>query len=82
MQDAAGISNQIWDLKYRLKTAAGEALDETVEDTWSRVALAVSAAETTPARKHWSGEFAKILSGILGTRLKSFCRPIRQWRWP
>ena len=62
MQDAAGISNQIWDLKYRLKTPEGEALDETVEDTWSRIALAVSAAETTQARKHWSGEFAKILS--------------------
>ncbi len=61
MQDLAGISNQIWDLKYRLKTAEGEPLDESVEDTWSRVALAVSAAETTQARKQWAGEFVKIL---------------------
>ncbi len=61
MQDLTGISNQIWDLKYRLKTTEGEALDETVQDTWTRVALAVSAAETTQARKQWAGEFVKIL---------------------
>ncbi len=61
MQDVAGISNQIWDLKYRLKTSGGEALDETMEDTWSRVALAVSAAETTQARKQWGSEFVRIL---------------------
>jgi ribonucleoside-diphosphate reductase alpha chain len=62
MTELAGISKQIWDLKYRLKTAEGEALDETVEDTWSRVAMAVSAAETGQARKHWASEFSKILS--------------------
>ncbi|MBI1211374.1 MAG: adenosylcobalamin-dependent ribonucleoside-diphosphate reductase [Alphaproteobacteria bacterium] len=64
MQNLSGISRQIWDLKYRLKTAEGEALDETVEDTWGRVAMAVSAAETTQTRKQWAGEFTRILEGF------------------
>ena len=33
----APISQQIWDMKYRLKAADGEALDGTVEDSWRRV---------------------------------------------
>src|SRR5258706_12799991 len=61
MRNLAGISNQIWDLKYRLKTAEGEALDDTIRATWSRFAMAVSAVESTQARKKWAGEFAHIL---------------------
>ncbi|SPJ25370.1 adenosylcobalamin-dependent ribonucleoside-diphosphate reductase [Palleronia abyssalis] len=45
---AAPIAEQIWDMKYRLKTAEGEALDRTVEDTWRRVARAVAAVEADP----------------------------------
>ena len=36
----APISRQIWDAKYRLKTADGTAIDRTIEDTWRRVARA------------------------------------------
>ena len=61
MQDLSGISGQIWDLKYRLKTVEGEPLDETVQDSWARIAMAVSAAETTQDRKGWAGEFTRIL---------------------
>jgi ribonucleoside-diphosphate reductase alpha chain len=48
------ISQQIWDMKYRLKlpangTMAGELLDKTIEDTWRRVATAVAAPERDPA---------------------------------
>ncbi|SEW07213.1 ribonucleoside-diphosphate reductase class II [Aliiroseovarius sediminilitoris] len=42
---AAPIAEQIWDMKYRLKTAEGAPDDKTVEDTWRRVARALSEAE-------------------------------------
>jgi len=45
----APISRQIWDAKYRLKTADGTAIDGTIEDTWRRVARALAVAERDPA---------------------------------
>ncbi len=39
---SAPIAAQIWDMKYRLKSAAGEAIDLSVEDTWRRVARALA----------------------------------------
>jgi ribonucleoside-diphosphate reductase alpha chain len=54
------ISQQIWDMKYRLKSPpngnmAGEVLDKTIEDTWRRVATAVAAPERYPAP--WAERF-------------------------
>ena len=46
---AAPIAEQIWDMKYRLKTADGTALDSTVEDTWRRIARALAEPEDEPA---------------------------------
>lgn len=46
---AAPIAEQIWDMKYRLKNADGEAEDKTVEDTWRRIAR--SLAENEPDRE-------------------------------
>ncbi|MGB0682143.1 MAG: adenosylcobalamin-dependent ribonucleoside-diphosphate reductase [Magnetovibrionaceae bacterium] len=43
-------------MKYRLKGADGHPVDKTVEDTWSRVAEAVAAAEEEPDR--WQPIFA------------------------
>ena len=45
---AAPIAEQIWDMKYRLKDAAGAPIDQTVEDTWRRIARALAEAETEP----------------------------------
>src|ERR1700686_1114531 len=45
----APISRQIWDAKYRLKTADGTPGDLTIEDTWRRVARALAAGEIEPA---------------------------------
>ncbi|MHA1530109.1 MAG: adenosylcobalamin-dependent ribonucleoside-diphosphate reductase, partial [Alphaproteobacteria bacterium] len=53
----APISEQIWDMKYRLKTPEGVALDQTVEDTWRRVARALAAAEPEAGRGEWEGRF-------------------------
>ena len=39
MVTVASISQQIWDMKYRLRRArSGEPIDKTIEDTWRRVA--------------------------------------------
>ncbi|HSU07062.1 MAG TPA: adenosylcobalamin-dependent ribonucleoside-diphosphate reductase [Acetobacteraceae bacterium] len=56
----APISRQIWDAKYRLKAADGTPLDRTIEDTWRRVAEALAAAETAPAR--WVEPFYQALT--------------------
>src|SRR5207302_4423662 len=39
------ISQQIWDMKYRLRGPSGEPIDKTIEDTWRRVAAALAAPE-------------------------------------
>jgi len=43
------ISQQIWDMKYRLRTPSEEVVDKTIEDTWRRVAEAVATAERDAA---------------------------------
>ena len=52
------VSLDIWDKKYRLKTKQGEVLDSTIDDTYKRVARALSDAETTEEKKaHWYDKF-------------------------
>ncbi|WP_299294532.1 adenosylcobalamin-dependent ribonucleoside-diphosphate reductase [uncultured Tateyamaria sp.] len=45
---AAPIAEQIWDMKYRFKEADGTAIDETVEDSWRRIARDLAKVETDP----------------------------------
>ena len=52
---AAPIAEQIWDMKYRLKEADGTPIDQTVEDTWRRIARALAAQEADPDR--WEDRF-------------------------
>ncbi|PCJ76397.1 MAG: ribonucleoside-diphosphate reductase, adenosylcobalamin-dependent [Rhodobacteraceae bacterium] len=59
---AAPISQSIWDMKYRFKTPEGEAIDETVEDSWRRVARALAACEDDPAK--WESVFYNALEGF------------------
>ena len=54
------ISRQIWNQKYRFKTAAGEPIDMTIEDSWSRVARTLASAERDPAK--WEGVFYEALA--------------------
>jgi ribonucleoside-diphosphate reductase alpha chain len=49
------ISQQIWDMKYRLRDAAGEVVDKTIEDTWRRVAAALAMPERDPTL--WAERF-------------------------
>jgi ribonucleoside-diphosphate reductase alpha chain len=41
----APIAEQIWDMKYRLKQADGTPVDKSVEDSWRRIARALSQGE-------------------------------------
>jgi len=56
---AAPIAEAIWDMKYRLKDAAGTPVDATVEDTWRRIARALAAGERDPAE--WEDRFYRAL---------------------
>src|SRR5215468_8101090 len=60
MPSVAAISQQIWDMKYRLKSADGAAVDKTIEDTWRRVAAALAEPERDPAL--WADRFYEALS--------------------
>ena len=59
MAQVAAISQQIWDMKYRLKGPGGAAVDKTIEDSWRRVADALAAVEKDPAL--WAGRFYEAL---------------------
>jgi ribonucleoside-diphosphate reductase alpha chain len=51
-------SFDIWDKKYRLKSKRGEAIDETIDDTYKRVARALSETEQTAEKqKYWYERF-------------------------
>jgi ribonucleoside-diphosphate reductase alpha chain len=60
MVTVASISQQIWDMKYRLKGPSGEPVDRTIEDTWRRVAGACAAPEQDPAL--WAERFYAAMS--------------------
>jgi ribonucleoside-diphosphate reductase alpha chain len=53
------ISQQIWDMKYRLRAPSGEPLDKTIEDTWRRVATALATPEREPAI--WAERFYRAM---------------------
>ncbi|WP_170573542.1 adenosylcobalamin-dependent ribonucleoside-diphosphate reductase [Ruegeria atlantica] len=56
---AAPIAEQIWDMKYRFKKADGTPIDQTVEDSWRRIARDLARVEEDPA--HWEEEFYEAL---------------------
>ena len=52
---AAPIAEQIWDMKYRLKQGDGTVIDQSVEDTWRRIARALADVEEDKAG--WEDRF-------------------------
>ena len=51
-------SLDIWDKKYRLKSKNGDVIDESIDDTYKRVARALADVEETPEkREQWFGPF-------------------------
>ena len=51
------VSLDIWDKKYRLKSKKGDFIDKNVDDTYLRVAKALSEVEDKEVREHWSAKF-------------------------
>ncbi|ATG89995.1 adenosylcobalamin-dependent ribonucleoside-diphosphate reductase [Methylomonas koyamae] len=60
-------SLDIWDSKYRLKTKDGRAIDETIDDTYKRVAKALSSVEKTKAlqEKHYKEFLWALRKGVI-----------------
>ncbi|WKJ88986.1 adenosylcobalamin-dependent ribonucleoside-diphosphate reductase [Methylomonas montana] len=60
-------SLDIWDSKYRLKTKDGKAIDETIDETYKRVAKALSSVETTKAlqEKHYKEFLWALRKGVI-----------------
>lgn len=56
---AAPIAEQIWDMKYRMKDAEGQAVDASVEDSWRRVARDLARVEAEPTK--WEEKFYSAL---------------------
>ncbi len=54
------LAGRIWDMKYRLKQPDGRPVDNSVEDTWRRVAKALAAVEDDA--EHWAERFMAALS--------------------
>ena len=59
MEVLSGISKKIWDDKYRLKNLDGSPIDNTIEDTWRRVAKYLAETEEDPA--YWEAKFYQAL---------------------
>jgi ribonucleoside-diphosphate reductase alpha chain len=54
------IAEHIWDIKYRLKDAAGAPVDKSIAETWHRVAEALATGEADSG--HWSAKFSEALA--------------------
>ena len=57
MASVAAISQQIWDMKYRLKDAQGVPVDKSIEETWRRIANALAEAEPEADKAGWADKF-------------------------
>ena len=55
MAQVSPFSQQIWDMKYRLKTAEGTPVDKSISDSWRRVAKALAEKEEDP--NFWEQRF-------------------------
>jgi ribonucleoside-diphosphate reductase alpha chain len=62
MVQVAPISQQIWDMKYRLKGLDGAPVDKAMPDTWRRVARALATPEADPAL--WEERFFRAMEGF------------------
>ncbi len=57
------ISQQIWDTKYRFTPPGGRA-EESIEETWARVARAAASIEPERSRKAWEQRFFDALANF------------------
>ena len=72
MTQLSAISQQIWDMKYRLKNANGQPIDKGIEDTWRRVAKSLASVEQDPV--YWEKCFYELLENFKFYPLAGFCQ--------
>ena len=64
MPELSEISQQIWDMKYRLKQSDGTPADQDLDATWRRVADALAAPEPAAQRDIWADRFFSAMSAL------------------
>jgi ribonucleoside-diphosphate reductase alpha chain len=57
------ISQEIWNAKYRYRYN-GQTLDNSIEQTWSRVASAIAGAESLKQRSSREAEFYQLMESF------------------
>ena len=62
MEQMTPIAQEIWDMKYRFRASGGDAAEQSIEDSWRRVADAL--AEPEADRERWSREFYAAMEGF------------------
>lgn len=55
--ELAPIAREIWDRKYRLRESTGEPVEQTIDETWWRVAHAAASVEPANEQAVWAGRF-------------------------
>jgi ribonucleoside-diphosphate reductase alpha chain len=73
------LAAQIWQAKYRYATAGGT-IDQTLDDTWARVAMGLAAHEAPPERDKVAAEFHAAMNDfkvLPGGRILSGCGTAR-----
>ncbi|MGE3335145.1 MAG: adenosylcobalamin-dependent ribonucleoside-diphosphate reductase [Rhodospirillaceae bacterium] len=63
MTTPSPIAQQIWDMKYRFTASDGTHVDQTVADTWARVAKALAAQEKDPGA--WTPRFERAMNDFV-----------------
>ncbi len=58
------ISDQTWQNKYRFAGTSKLPGDQTIQDSWRRVAKTLAAVEVAETRDHWEGKFFEALEGF------------------
>ena len=59
--DISDISRRIWEEKYQLRDSGSIPTDDTVSDTWARVARAAAQIEAESDRERWYGKFVEVM---------------------
>lgn len=57
------ISQTVWDMKYRYRQN-GLIIDQSIEQTWQRVAKAIASIEKKADQAYWEAAFYRILAGF------------------
>jgi ribonucleoside-diphosphate reductase alpha chain len=63
MDNLIPIAQSVWEIKYR-NQSSDKPLEQSIEETWQRVATAVAKAEKKPQQKKWQKQFYDLLENF------------------